>query len=498
MKKVNIYQTVLFVLLIFFASCKADKVQSENENKTIVVCFDRYDPKPYKTAGGIGHLPIPKVSYVDSKENLVSCTPQTSTDTIIFTSTDAFAELALSYRNFEYIYFPIVQGDTVTITMDSQDYPLLSSKHHPERNRIYNMNYELRKGKTHAGLEAKTCLGSDWVQIAKNIDMIRANNWTSLLMDYCPLDSLQSMFYSYKENYIDTINSFKGQRLISSEIYDHYQYLLKLKDYESQRMLNEDTTFYRQMETDISDTLARYPSYHEFLDYYLWFLNQHIPTVRQTQGGCKDWRKTFDELSQKTFQPKSTQILLERCIKEISENFSAQDVNLYLDKYLHITQDTALYNKIKEQYNLSADANELLLKNIHGKTTNLNRLLKKNKGKVIYVDFWASWCTPCREEMVPAAKLRELYKGKDVTFVYLAYNDTENNWKRASEQEGLSEVITNFFITNSKNSKMLEKIKLELIPRYLIFNKQGNIVEMNAPRPSDKQVTTIINKYLRQ
>lgn len=359
------------------------------------------------------------------------------------------------------------------------------------------MNYELRKGRTHSGLEAKTCLGSDWVRIAQNIDVIRANNWTSLLMNYCPLDSLQSMFSSYKTAYTDTINLFKQQQIISDKIYNHYQYLLALKDYESRRMLNEDTTFYRQMEPEISDKYIRYPSYREFLDYYLWFFNQHIPTIRKSQGGSKDWRQTFDELSPKPFQPKSKQILLERCIKEIGENFSAQDVNCYLDKYIHITQDTLLLNKIRDQYNLSADASQLLLKDIHGKPTNLNILLKKNRGKVIYVDFWASWCVPCREEMPPSAKLRELYKGKNVVFVYLALNDKESSWKKAVEQEGLSEVPNNFFITNSKNSKILEKLKLELIPRYIIFDKRGNIVEMNAPRPSDQQVTTTIDKYLK-
>ena len=38
------------------------------------------------------------------------------------------------------------------------------------------------------------------------------------------------------------------------------------------------------------------------------------------------------------------------------------------------------------------------------------------KGKWTLVDFWASWCVSCREEMAPSAKLRELYKGKDVVF----------------------------------------------------------------------------------
>jgi hypothetical protein len=41
-------------------------------------------------------------------------------------------------------------------------------------------------------------------------------------------------------------------------------------------------------------------------------------------------------------------------------------------------------------------------------------------------------------------------------------------------------------------------LKLELIPRYIIFDKQGNIVEVNAPRPSDQQAATTIDKYLKQ
>ncbi len=173
------------------------------------------------------------------------------------------------------------------------------------------------------------------------------------------------------------------------------------KDYESRRMLNEDTAFYRQMEPEIADKYIRYPSYREFLDYYLWFFNQHIPTIRKSQGGSKDWRQTFDELSAKPFQPKSKQALLERCIKEIGENFSAQDVNSYLDKYIHITQDTLLPDRIRDQYNLSADANQLLLKDIHGKPANLNRLLEKNRERSFMWTFGQAGVCPAGKRCLP-------------------------------------------------------------------------------------------------
>lgn len=485
-----------FLLIKSLSSCQQHQAINENNNN-IVVCFKHYQPEPYRTPGGMHHIPLPEVLYTDRAGKLIEYTPSRDYDTLRLPSPGHFKELGLNYGNFEFIYYPLMQGDTITVSLDSLSYPLLSSKHHPEYNRIYNMNYELRKGKTFGGLEAKTCLGSDvTVRIAQTIDVIRANNWTNFIMDYCPLDSLQRMFDSYKKDYTDTINYFKAQQLISDSIYDRYQYFLKLKEYESRLILNEDTAFYRQMESGISDTYTPYPSYHEFLDYYLWYLNKKIPSIRRTQGGHKNWRQTFDELSLKPFQAESKRILLERCIHQIGEYFSAQDINLYLDKYLTITQDTLVYNQIKEQYNLSADASQLLLKDLQGKTTNLSQLLKKNRGKVIYVDFWASWCVPCREEMAPSAKLREQYKGKDVLFLYLAYKDTESSWKKAVEQEGMSGISSNFFITNSKNSRVLEKIKLELIPRYLIFDKQGNLVEMKAPRPSDKGITKTIDKYL--
>lgn len=483
---------LLFFFIIALSSCELQIDSSKNENNEgIVLLFQHYHPHSFQTLGGLKHIPLPKVLYTDSVGDLVKYAPREDTDTLILYTSDTFKELALNYGDFEYIYFFLMPGDTISISLDSIDYPVLNSRHYPEHDRVYNLNRELRKGRTHEGLEAKTCLGSDWVRIAQNIDMIREKRWARLLMDYCPLDSLQFMFSSYQSAYMDTIQSYLKQTLISHDVYQRHKYILELKKHEAQRMLNEDTLYYAKMETGISDNFLSYPSYYAFLEHYIWFVHR-----RASKNHYPDWRATFDRIALKPFQAKSKQILLSNCMDKIGELCSAKDIQCYLDNYLRITQDTSYYEHVKEKYNLSADSSQLLLEDMKGSYLTLNQLLHKYKGKVIYVDFWASWCRPCCEELKVSVHLRDAYKDKDVVFVYLAFNDSRKAWKEFSRREGLADIETNYFITNSKNSNLVETLELKQIPRYVIFDKQGNLVEMNAPRPSNHLLMNTLNIYI--
>lgn len=72
-----------------------------------------------------------------------------------------------------------------------------------------------------------------------------------------------------------------------------------------------------------------------------------------------------------------------------------------------------------------------------------DELLQKHTGKVIYVDFWASWCAPCMQEMPASIKLHHEYKNKDIIFIYVAYNDKEENWKQALNTTRLAGLAEN-------------------------------------------------------
>ncbi len=132
------YLCIILFLAISISSCQQQAVNEKCE-KNIIVCFDHYHPKPYKTPGGVGHMPMPKVLYTDSIGTLVEYMPNKDSDTLTIYSTEHFKELGLNYGDFEFNYYPLMKGDTVIISMDSLGYPILSSKHHPGYSRIYNI-----------------------------------------------------------------------------------------------------------------------------------------------------------------------------------------------------------------------------------------------------------------------------------------------------------------------------------------------------------------------
>jgi len=133
--------------------------------------------------------------------------------------------------------------------------------------------------------------------------------------------------------------------------------------------------------------------------------------------------------------------------------------------------------------------------NINNERTNsVTDIFKKYKGKVIYVDFWASWCVPCRAEMPNAAILKEKLKGKDIEFLYLGYNDKEKAWLKAREQLGIQ---GEHYLLNDKMIKEADELfTINGIPHYAIIDKDGKIISKSADRPSDayKELLNLLNK----
>lgn len=141
------------------------------------------------------------------------------------------------------------------------------------------------------------------------------------------------------------------------------------------------------------------------------------------------------------------------------------------------------------------DEIDVELQGLNGKTFKLSEL----KGKVVYLDIWASWCGPCRKQFPAAKALKEQLdkkEKKNIEFLYISIDNTETVWKLAIEELGIEGV--HGLSKGGWGSEVTAKFGVSSIPRYLIFDKKGKVVDGNAPRPSDPRLLEILQKLANQ
>jgi thiol-disulfide isomerase/thioredoxin len=116
------------------------------------------------------------------------------------------------------------------------------------------------------------------------------------------------------------------------------------------------------------------------------------------------------------------------------------------------------------------------------------------KGKVLYVDIWASWCGPCRQQFPYSKALHEKLtdsQKKQIEFVYISIDEDTTRWKKGIEENKLEGKL--LFSPGGWKSDASKYFQINSIPRYLIIDKKGKISNANAPRPSDE---SILNELL--
>jgi thiol-disulfide isomerase/thioredoxin len=118
------------------------------------------------------------------------------------------------------------------------------------------------------------------------------------------------------------------------------------------------------------------------------------------------------------------------------------------------------------------------------------------KGKVVVLDIWAMWCAPCLAEKPFFQKLEEEYKNReDIVFVGVSHDGKEKKeiWKKFIERKDWRgiELISNY------DESIGKYYKVEGIPRLMIFDKEGKIITVDAPRPSTPDLKKLIEQTLK-
>ena len=201
------------------------------------------------------------------------------------------------------------------------------------------------------------------------------------------------------------------------------------------------------------------------------------------------------------FSSKVKEYLLYTYLTIIAENYSKDDFNNYYKKFKEVVNNPYLNEKIKNNYlldfeDLKSKTDGVYLTNFGKEKVTLQSVISKYKGRVIFVDFWASWCAPCRASFPYSKKLKSEYKSKDVVFLYISIDSDFEKWEKTSEKEGLTDE-NSLLAVNYPTASFFKELQMKNIPRYLLFNKDGKLVQKNAPQPNSESIREELNALLK-
>lgn len=126
--------------------------------------------------------------------------------------------------------------------------------------------------------------------------------------------------------------------------------------------------------------------------------------------------------------------------------------------------------------------------NYAGGKTSLDDL----KGNYVYVDVWATWCGPCKREIPKLKEITKAYDGKNIKFVSISIDKQKDydTWKDMVGDENLQGI--QLFAPQDWNSKFVTDYSILGIPRFILIDPAGNIVNANAPRPTSKELPELL------
>ena len=152
------------------------------------------------------------------------------------------------------------------------------------------------------------------------------------------------------------------------------------------------------------------------------------------------------------------------------------------------------YHELSEQMGTGKMAPDFVIIDIDGNRQKLSDL----RGKVLYIDVWATWCGPCVAEIPFIEKLYEKYKDNPhLEFVSISVDDSLEAWKKKinNDKPGWKNYIVEGGFQGGPMSKLYF---ISAIPRFMLIDKNGQIITTNAIRPSNGGIVQELEKYMNE
>lgn len=323
---------------------------------------------------------------------------------------------------------------------------------------------------------------------------------------YC--DSIKTVAFNHLNGFIKkTKPSLEIQEWIKNQInIKYYTAILSYPNFkfswlnkESYYEWIEMTGFLRNVENNIDLTQSVFNSdaYDMISYYHSVFLNLYV---------IKENRSYVHEELDSIISKHTDETLKQFVLGQSFYRFLCGNSVSVVDSYKHIFDNHIKIPFIKEPLNdyyqnskqnienpqMASDA--ILTKmGVNGKNL-LDSIIHENKGKVLFVDLWATWCGPCLNGMKTAKEIMPRYKDKDIEFIFLCVNSSEENWRGILSKYKVGG--KHYYCDNEQSKDIRSALGVEGIPHYMIINKNGHIVQTKSSDLKNSQ--GIIDKLLNE
>ena len=296
-------------------------------------------------------------------------------------------------------------------------------------------------------------------------------------------------------------SSFLAYKLISAEERDFYgeslyladkvSYELQLEDYKTNLMQwldqFENGYFRSTEEKSIKASVKRYLKRKEsFSDrteeelLYLW----------ETSKLSKEYN--FYDLLSTLNRAEFDENLIEYEKKMNSALEPLKVLNNYEEEQGKITKMVASWRDRKDDYdNMPKDGDmsiDFSYPNISSEMISLSSF----RGSLVYIDVWATWCGFCIAEMPFKERLQKDYKNKDIVFLSVSVDTEKEAWEKMLKEDQLGGVQ----LWADGWSQITKSYAIFGIPRFMLVDKSGELIAVDAPRPSSNEIRSMIDERI--
>lgn len=215
----------------------------------------------------------------------------------------------------------------------------------------------------------------------------------------------------------------------------------------------------------------------------------NVPFKKGTTNGIKFLESEFPKIN----SPEIKNYILNDRFRRVEPD--KKNALLLYNSIHSLSSDEKFKKEVSERieslnnFIVGSSAPNFELENQFGEKISLESL----KGKYIYLDIWATWCGPCLAEIPHLKKIEENFRNRNITFVSISTDNTNDfeKWKKMlSKKEMKGEQL---FAGDIFKTKIISEYSAFAIPKFVLIDSNGILIDIDAPRPSDPTLIKTLN-----